>query len=193
MKFDYPLGILLLIILKESNKNMNVRFYKIWSDIQRLVIIFLFYVKQFKVQPVLFSASGLFYCLFISFYCNVEPDTDHQLEPPSANLELSPVTNTTPASASLPAPNQNEYETIQDPPLSTGVTRPYSSVSQRDMEPPNIYSHPRPVASPVENTLTSGPYNNTPGQLDEYQNCDVPSGSAVASHHDTESPYVDTT
>ena len=101
------------------------------------------------------------------------------------------MTVSTPASASLPPPNQNEYETIQDPPPSIGVTGPYSSVSP--LEPPNLYSHPRPVASPVVNRLTSGPYNNAPGQHGEYQNCDVPSGSSLTSHHDTESPYVDMT
>ena len=100
------------------------------------------------------------------------------------------MTDSTPTSASLPPPNQSEYETIQDPPPAT---RPYSSVSPQDMEPPNIYSHPRPVASPVENRVTSGPYNNTPGQVGEYQNCDVLSGSSVTSHHDTEFPYVDMT
>ena len=101
------------------------------------------------------------------------------------------MTDSTPASVSLPLPNQNEYETIQDPPSAIGVTGPYSSVSP--LEPPNIYSHPSAVASPVENRPTSGPYNNTQGQLGEYENCDVPSGSSVASHHDTESPYVDMT
>ena len=100
------------------------------------------------------------------------------------------MTDSTPASANLPPPNQNEYETIQDPPPAT---RPYSSVSPQDMEHPNIYSHPRPVASPVENRPTSGPYNNTQGQRGEYRNCDVPSGSSVTSHHDTEPPYVDMT
>ena len=47
-----------------SKKNMNVRFNKIWGDIQRLVIISLFYVKQFKVQPVLFAASGLLFIVY---------------------------------------------------------------------------------------------------------------------------------
>ena len=58
-----------------------------------------------------------------------------------------------------PSPQHVEYLTP-----TSGL---YNTPSPQDIEPPGVYSRPRPVASPSEDHQTSGPYNNTPGQHGE--------------------------
>ena len=73
----------------------------------------------------------------------------------------------------LPATSTNRYDEINDlraapSPQHVEYLTPtsglYNTPSPQDIEPPGIYSRPRPVASPSEDHQTSGPYNNTPGK-----------------------------
>ena len=112
----------------------------------------------------------------------------------------------------LPPTITNRYDEINDLRVASSSQQVeylaptsglYNPPSPQDTKPPSIYSRPRPVTSPSEQQQTSGPQNNTPGQLGENPDAVVisePNETTIAAvpgaHYAyvtmaTENPYFD--